>query len=61
MQKKKLRKAKHHEKVLAGKKMKRKTQKMRRKQKLAELRQLHPNEKGIVLTFELEVFKLFIS
>lgn len=49
-----LRKAKHHEKVLAAKKIKRKTQKMRRKQKLAELRQLHPNEKGIVLIPELQ-------
>lgn len=43
--KKKLRRARHHERVLAAMKEKRKSKKMRHKQKLAEERQLETNEK----------------
>ncbi len=47
LQKKKLRRAKHHERVLAAMKEKRKSQKMRRKQKLAEQKESHITEKGM--------------
>lgn len=41
----------HHERVVAAMKEKRKTQKMRRKQKLAEQRKGQIIEKGIDLVF----------